>query len=65
MNPIIDKITKAQLEIGNTCDGPITPFVLISRAVTKAHESDTYDPETIADALYNLLDSWGFLNDNT
>jgi len=59
MKQIHKAIRDAELYIGHTCDGPITPFVLISRAI------DYEDKEASKDALYNLLDSWNFLNDTT
>ncbi len=62
MRPI-DAI-KEQLNHG--CDGPITPFVLISRAIrlaTNAPYIEGYSghPENIANALDELLTEYGWL----
>lgn len=61
MTTIPRKIGQAQEAIGHHCDGPITPYVLISRAI----ELEGHDKDIVADALYNLLEAYGFLNDTT
>src|SRR5689334_5240682 len=42
-----------QNEISHTCDGHITPFVLMSRAAQAVAKGD--DAESVANALYNAL----------
>ncbi len=46
--------------LNHGCDGPITPFVLISRATMLA-SSRTEFPENIANALDELLTEYGWL----
>ena len=52
-------IGQIRIDISHGCDGPITAFVLISRAT----EIKDADPETIANALYEELLSYGYIVD--
>lgn len=52
--------------ISHRCDGPITDFVLISRAIRLAGHYDishSFSPEDIAEALHQELSERGFLTD--
>lgn len=51
---------EAERRISHLCDGPITVFVMISRAVELAAKYPA-DRETIANALYDLLGNYGCL----
>ena len=67
-------ITQARLEITHRCDGPITPFVLISRACRLATYgrpvqgmNPTHDAgwaAVVAEALYAELAEYGWLTDD-
>jgi hypothetical protein len=59
----IAQLAMAQHDITHTIDGPITAFVLISRAIELARNNDKYSTECLSDALWNSLDAWGFLDD--
>lgn len=43
-------VSEARAQIAHTCDGPVTSFVLISRAVELAAKG-TFQPDVIAEAL--------------
>lgn len=56
------EIKKAEGRIDHLCDGPMTPFVAISRA---CHLSSTLvvHPEAVANALDAVLTRYGWLTD--
>lgn len=56
-------IEKIRLEIAHGCDGPITPFVLIERAMRLADKREL-GYAVIANALYEELVSRGWLVDD-
>jgi hypothetical protein len=56
-------IEHAKSAIGHGCDGPITPFVLISRATEIV--SKGCDPVIAANALYEYLVAYEYLTDET
>lgn len=47
-------------ELGHHCDGPITAFVLICRAIEYANETNK---DIIAEALNELLVEYGFMKE--
>jgi hypothetical protein len=49
-------------QIAHGCDGPLTAFVLISRATDLAANPDS-DREKVANALYEELTARGFLSE--
>ncbi|HQZ50804.1 MAG TPA: hypothetical protein PLF17_09780 [Chitinophagaceae bacterium] len=53
-------IKLAKRELGHHCDGPITAFVLIGRAIDHANETNK---EVVAEALYELLVEYGFMKE--
>lgn len=53
-------IARAKREIDHGCDGPLTAFVLISRAARLA-ERRKYDSEAIANALLESLTEYGWI----
>ncbi len=59
-------VNQVKDKLNHGCDGPITPFVLISRAIQLAAENDgeafAY-AENIANALDELLTEYGWLKD--
>ena len=57
VQPTEANIAFARHAISHNCDGPITPFVLISRAC----EMRSVSHETAAAALYEELRAWGWL----
>ena len=54
-------IERAQDAITNRCDGPLTAFVLISRACEYSANPEAY-PEAFANALDTELTARGFLD---
>jgi hypothetical protein len=52
----------ARETIAHICDGPLTPFVLISRAVELAGGKQSPD-DPVANALYDALKDAGWLRD--
>ncbi len=55
-------ITAIKEQLNHGCDGPITPFVLISRAMYMAAGDQTIEKATIiANALDELLTEYGWL----
>lgn len=54
------EITEVYNHLVSQCDGPVTRFVVIARAIEWAY-ARTFDPETISNALSDALD---FLNEN-
>ena len=54
------KITALREYIENRCDGPLTPFVLISRSM-QTHLQCKYDASTLANALYESLREFGWI----
>lgn len=61
-----DQINQARLQIAHVCDGPLTPFVLIARAMDLAHNLD-YDSrmstDHISEALFDELTERGWLKE--
>lgn len=57
------RIERALRDIEHRCDGPLTPFVLISRACRLA-ASGEHEPCNVADALYAALSERGWLRDD-
>lgn len=58
------EIEKKRAEIAHRCDGPITPFVLIARAIGAAGTCKTNDSADVtANALYEELVERGWLKD--
>ncbi len=49
--------------LNHGCDGPITPFVLISRAINLAYGQSGEHAENIANALHELLIDYGWLKE--
>jgi hypothetical protein len=58
------EMTAAKGDIDHNCDGPMTPFVAISRAITLA-STHSYDAEVLANALDQILEEHGWLTDQT
>lgn len=54
------EITEVYNDLLSQCDGPVTRFVAISRAIELAY-AKTFDSETISNALSDALD---FLSEN-
>jgi hypothetical protein len=54
------QIQAARNDIAHRCDGPITGFVLICRAL-EAAAAGTHDPESMANALHIELEQRGYL----
>lgn len=48
------QIEDAKSDIAHRCDGPVTDFVMVSRAVALAADGK-HDREAVANALYELL----------
>lgn len=57
----IIKVKTVKDELAHHCDGPITAFVLICRAINHANETNK---DIVAEALYELLVEYGFMKDN-
>lgn len=47
-------------ELAHCCDGPITAFVLIGRAIDYTNETNK---DIVAEALYELLVEYGFMKE--
>ncbi len=61
---MIDSVDKAKRLLNHGTDGPITPFVLITRANILSFTSDYTEEITfIANALDELLTEYGWLKD--
>lgn len=58
--PCADCIGKVKRELCHSCDGPITDFVLISRAVRLSFQRK-YSEEIISNALIEALQEYGFV----
>ena len=58
-NTII-RIETTKNELSHCCDGPITAFVLIGRAIDHANETNK---DIVAEALYELLVEYGFMKE--
>lgn len=56
----IIKVETVKNELGHHCDGPITAFVLIGRAIDHTNETNK---EVVAEALYELLVEYGFMKE--
>ena len=53
---------QAKSYIANRCDGPITSFVMVSRAM-EPHMRRKYTASELANALHELLVEFGWLDD--
>jgi len=54
-----EDIQRVKNEISHLCDGPVTAFVLMSRAC-KLAEKGTFDSEVVANGLHAALLELGF-----
>ncbi len=57
----ISKINRVRREISHTCDGPVTDFVLMSRAMKCVQGGE--DASIVANALHEELSVRGMLTD--
>lgn len=67
MTTVLEEIAVVKGELCHGCDGPITSFVLISRAARlaiKNHAIPNY-AEVIANALDDALQEYGYLSSDT
>ena len=55
------KIQQVRRDISHTCDGPITNFVLISRAMEHAVLNPAVSLDDVANALFMELEERGML----
>lgn len=62
--PCIPCIAKAKRLLDHRCDGPITAFVLISRACELSDQRQ-FPPSVAANALNELLQEYGFLDNDS
>lgn len=58
MTPTEEQIRRAYEDITHGCDGPITTFVLIGRAIELASKK-SHNNDALANALVQALDAWG------
>lgn len=58
--PCANCVGKAKHELCHGCDGPITDFVLISRAVRLGF-AQKYSEEIISNALIEAMQEYGFV----
>lgn len=56
----IIKVETIKRELAHCCDGPITAFVLICRAIEYANETNK---DAVAEALNELLVEYGFMKE--
>lgn len=59
-----DKINFIRSGIAHVTDGPITPFVLISRAMRMASDRRAFNSEDVANALHEELSERGWIVDD-
>jgi len=59
----LNSIEEVQAAIEHGCDGPLTPFVLISRAMLVVQQQRARAPMA-ADALYSALHERGWVTDS-
>ena len=60
--PIHEEISLASVAICNKCDGPVTPFVILNRAMECA-KSGEFSPEALANAVWETYQTWGVVRD--
>lgn len=50
-------------ELTHGCDGPLTPFVILDRAIrlARTETGKSFSSDTIANALYEALDKYGWI----
>lgn len=60
VSPCVSCIAKAKHELCHLCDGPLTDFVLISRAMRLA-TSQKVAPVVVSNALFDALQEYGYL----
>ncbi len=58
--PNVTEVNALKSEISHTCDGPVTPFVAIGRAMRLMNVGYTdkiqpIDPKALSEALYEVL----------
>jgi hypothetical protein len=72
MTTVLEEIALIKAELCHGCDGPITAFVLIHRAIAltaknhaEPYYTTAYYVEAVANALDDALQEYGYLSSQT